>query len=258
MAKIENGYMGGFVGKLGPAVGYLWRGKWCVRSLQPSARNPRTEAQQRHRMMFKEEVQLAGYMNWVLRKTLDALALEEHMTACNYFVSRNQHAFSWVDDALSVDWPSLVLSEGPVAPVGFGTPSVEEGNVLSVSFEKNPLHLSSDPFDHVQLYVYCPEMRSGFLSAPVYRRDRRIAVALPDEYRGREVLVWGMVEDAAGRWSETLYIGGGILEEGATDEGVSAAEAAETPAVQLTQPADSMISATDATPSVSDARSVPR
>ena len=212
MAKYGNGYMGGFSGRLGPAVGYCWRGKWCLRSHQPLVRNPRTEAQQRHRMMFKQEVQLAGRLHWVLRHTFEELSYGLHMTPYNYFVSRNQHAFSWVDDALAVDWASLVLSEGPVAPVAFGTPQVDDDNVLRVSFERNPLHVRANSFDSVYLYVYCPAVGTGYLAAPVYRHDGRVAVALPDQYRGCEVQLWGMVQDREGRWSQTLYVGHGPLE----------------------------------------------
>ncbi len=209
--------MGGFTGKLGTAVGYQWRGKWCVRSLQPLARNPRTEAQQQHRMMFKQEVQLAGHMHWVLRETFEAVSYEKHMTPCNYFVSRNQHAFRWEEGALAVDWASLVLSEGPVAPVAFGVPHIDEGNVLSISFEKNPQHARVSWFDSVYLYVYCPALEQDYLTAPVYRREGRMAVALPDQFSGQVVQLWGMVKDLDGRWSETLYIGYGPLETNMLD-----------------------------------------
>ena len=66
MARQTAGFMGGFHGRLGPAVGYMWRGVWCVRSYNPHPRNPRTEAQTAHREMFKREVQLASYMSWAV------------------------------------------------------------------------------------------------------------------------------------------------------------------------------------------------
>ena len=46
MAKQTNGTLGGFVGKLGPVVGYRWKNVWCVRSQSRIVNNPRTEAQQ--------------------------------------------------------------------------------------------------------------------------------------------------------------------------------------------------------------------
>jgi len=215
MATIESGYMGGFSGKLGPAVGYQWRGKWVVRSFSRTPRNPRTERQQEHRMLFKQEVQLAGRMNWVLRETMDEVSALHGMTPCNYFIKRNQGAFSVGSGPceLSVDWSALVLSEGPVAPVAFGAPEVTEGTTLSIGFERNPLHTRADNYDRVFVYLYCPALERGFLAAPVYRREGRLSVALPELFGGHEVQLWGMVQDAAGRWSETIYIGFGPLED---------------------------------------------
>ncbi len=217
MAKISEGYMGGFQGVLGPAIGYRWRGMWCMRSRPVHVHNPRTERQQAHRQLFKREVQLAGRMNLLLRDTFFDRSYERHMTQCNYFVQRNQHAFSLVDGELAVEWSSLVLSEGPVTPVRFHDLQVLPGNVLTVKFEKNPTHQRADAFDEVFLYLYCPSLERGYLAAPVARRTERIEVSLPDDFAGREVQLWGMVRDRQGRWSTTVYVGYGPLVEGAAD-----------------------------------------
>ena len=206
-------------------------------------------------MLFKQQVQLAGRLNWVLRETLDLVSMEHGMTPCNYFVKRNQEAFGAITTPsplrgtppqegetgkaeqtpqslrdsspslgeqqdrtrLQVDWERLVLSEGPVAPVAFGAPEVREGTTLVIPFERNPLHVRADNYDRVYIYVYCPEIERGFFSAPVYRREQRLAVVLPEDFAGREVQVWGMVQDAAGRWSQTLYIGHGPIENTETE-----------------------------------------
>lgn len=214
MAKQIDGYLGGFRGKLGPAVGYVWNGVWCLRSRPGRIRNPRTEAQQQHRELFKQEVQLAATMGQALNKGLGKVARSMHMTPQNLFVKASQEAFSLEDNRLAVDYSQLVLSAGPVAPVAFGAPEVREGNVLSISFEKNPLHLRADWCDSVYLYVYCPEFGGGYLTAPVYRKDQRISVVLPGSFAGKEVQLYGFVQDAKGRSSETIYIGYGPLEEG--------------------------------------------
>ena len=218
MATFTQGGLGGFSGTLGPVVGYNWRGRWCMRSRPGAVRNPRTDAQQRHRMMFREEVRLASRMNWLLRESLQELSLDEGLTPCNYFIRENQRCFGWEEGRLTVDWSRLVLSHGPVAPVAFDVPEVTEGTRLSIRFEKNPLHVRADSTDRVYLYVYCTESDEGILAAPVYRCDREISVLLPSWWAGREVLLWGLVTDGKGRWSETIHIGYGPLEEGAEGE----------------------------------------
>ena len=215
--------MGGFTGRLGPAVGYRWRGKWCLRAYQKFVNNPRTPAQQAHRMLFKEQVQLAGRLNYVLRKTFDEVSMEYGMTACNFFVSLNQAAFApqgggahhdGDGEGMEVAWSRLRLSVGPVAPVAFGSVEVSHGTVVTVPFERNPLHVSTDAYDSVYLVAYAPELRQVYLSAPVHRRSRVLATDLPEHFAGHEVQLWGMVQDHQDRWSETIYIGGGVLEDG--------------------------------------------
>lgn len=247
MAKIDEGCVGGFRGKLGPVVGYQWRGQWCVRSLPGRVHNPRTEEQQRHRMMFKQEVLLASRMNRVLRKTFGNSSLEQHMTAGNLFVKRNQEAFGWHDGELSVDWGALVLSEGPVAPVRFGVPHVDAYNTLTVSFEKNPLHTRADSYDRVWLYLFCPEVGRGFLTAPVYRYSGSLSVMLPDLFAGREVHLWGLVQGQGDRWSNSLYIGFGPLVETSETEEVQTVTSDDSPSAAPTGATAAPLSLSDTT-----------
>ena len=222
MAKLEGNTFGGFRGKLGNVVGYSWKGVWCVRTLPARVRNPRSEAQQRHRALFAEEVRLAGRMGWALNLGLAAVADELHMTPQNVFVKANQGAFGPAAAAggvqtaadsvpgnsiagLAVDWSALIVSAGPVAPVAVGTPAVDDGGVLTVAFEKNPLHLRADKFDQVHLYVYCPALNAGYLAAPVYRKEQTVSLVLPDGMAGQECHLYAFVTDKEGRASETAY-----------------------------------------------------
>ena len=207
MARQTAGFMGGFHGRLGPAVGYMWRGVWCVRSYNPHPRNPRTEAQTAHRDMFKREVQLAASMSWAVNLGFKELSYDNGMTPYNMFVHLNQHAFSLVDNVFTVDYGALQLCSGPVAGVAFGEPVWSEDNVLTVKFDRDGSTLRGDKFDSVYLYAYCPDMEDGFLAAPVYRRTRKITVALPDSYAGHEVHLYGMVVNEEDDWSETIYAG---------------------------------------------------
>ena len=210
MAKQTEGFLGGFNGKLGPVVGYRWKGLWCMRSQSRFVNNPRTEAQQAHRALFKAEVQLAGRMRWAVNIGLKLPADEMNMTTLNLFVKANQQAFSAVDGALKVDYAALQVSGGPVAPVALTEASVDGDNVLNVRFEKNPLRRSCQSFDNVYFWIYNEELEQGYLSNAVYRRMQKASVALPDAFfaGGTPALhVYAFVQDAQGRCSETAYAG---------------------------------------------------
>ena len=202
MAKIEQGYMGGFVGKLGPAVGYHWRGKWCMRALPAKVHNPRTAAQQAHRMRFREMVQLAGRFRVAVNTGLHQLACEHGMTECNMFVHRNHRLLG----AEGLDYSRLEVSHGPVAPVAFAPAEIDGQMVLRVAFEKNPLRQRADGDDRVVLFIYCASHQMGIRTQAVERRSGRVEVALPSQWRGTELHIYGFVEDRAGRASRTLYV----------------------------------------------------
>ena len=205
MAKIVGNAFVGFHGKLGNMVGYSWKGVWCVRSRPVSVHNPRTEAQQRHRAMFAEQVRLAGRMSWAVNIGFAAVADEMHITPQNAFVKANQGAFSVDDGGLAVDWNALEVSAGPVAPVALGVPQMDDDGVLTVAFDKNPQHLRANNYDSVHLYVYCPALKTGYLAAPVYRKDRRVSVALPDYMAAHELHLYAFVTDPQGSASSTSH-----------------------------------------------------
>ena len=223
MAKQTNGTLGGFVGKLGPVVGYRWKNVWCVRSQSRIVNNPRTEAQQEHRSLFKQEVQLAGRMRWAVNIGLKELSDQMDMTAQNLFVRANQQCFNLVDGRMEVDYANLCVSAGSVAPVAITEWGVDADNVLEVSFEKNPLHLSCSQFDNVYVWVWCPEAGVGYLANAVYRRMKKMSTVLPQIMGGKEVHVYAFVQDERGRCSNTAY--GGREEE--KEEGGMADESAE-------------------------------
>lgn len=206
MAKQWGSYMGGFSGKLGTAVGYMWNGIWVMRSRPSMVRNPRTEKQMEQRMLFKQEVQLAARMRRGVNQGLTALARQSHMTAYNLFVSLNQRCFSSDEGRLAVDWQGLTLSEGPVAPVLFGAPELDERGVLTVPFDRNSSARRARTFDRVYLYVYCPEEGEGVLTAPVERCGHCVRLLLPNLFAGKALEIYGFVQNEKGEGSPTMYI----------------------------------------------------
>ncbi len=225
MAKQMAGILGGYSGKVGPVVGYVWNGKPCVRACPQWVKNPRTAAQMEHRKMFKQEVQLAAKMSWAVGTTMRDEARANGMTAYNLFVKLNQHAFEMEDERLTVDYSSLILSVGNVASVSLKSMEWTSDNVLDVRYERG----TGSSFDHVYLYAYIPDLEQGFLAAPAYRRDKRVALALPDYYAGHTAHVYLMVQTADGRWSNSIYAGEIALDERVEEPQEDFAEGTSTP-----------------------------
>lgn len=202
MAKQTYGILDGYRGTIGPVIGYQWRGRWCLRARPRRVRNPRTEAQQKHRMLFRDMVQMASRLTTTLRFGLHQASLNKGLTEGNLFVKMNKRLFT----SQGVDYMNLAVSSGPVAPVGFGPAMVDDEGVLRVEFEKNPLHLRADGDDEVRVMAYCPELKQSLLSSAVLRRSKRLSMRLPDEWLDHGFHLYGFVTDYQQRASETSYI----------------------------------------------------
>ena len=221
MAKSNDLFSGGFSGRMGNVIGYMWRGKACVRSMPTHYRDARSEMQLQQRELFRQTIRFASRAQRVLRLGLMMPSLDVHVTEYNYFMRINKRCFSLVDGNLQVDCENLVLSEGPVAPVAFYAPRLLDEVTISIDFEKNPLHRRVS-------------------SAPVARRHNQLVMSLHREWAGKEVHLWGFVRDSKGRTSMSQYIGCGILSidewpEPETDESIIDEDFDDIPA---TYPAD--------------------
>ena len=94
MAKQTEGITGGYRGSVGPVVGYMWRGQWCVRAKPRFFHDAKTEKQLEQRSVFKASVAFAGRVKEVLRTGFCKPALEAHKTECNYFLKINKGCFA--------------------------------------------------------------------------------------------------------------------------------------------------------------------
>lgn len=70
MSKNTQGYLGPQIGKLGPAVGFLWKGRNIFRSYNPFVRNPKTPAQVEARAKFKLLAQTARLLSQAVDRVL--------------------------------------------------------------------------------------------------------------------------------------------------------------------------------------------
>ena len=216
MARQMAGYMGPFSGTLGTAIGYMWNGKWCMRSRPTAVHNPRTPEQVAHRELFKREVQLAADLRDAIVPSMSDMARQMGMTSYNLFVSVNQGAFSLVErdrsganqpnevagGVFEVDWRKLRLSMGDVAPVESARRELKEHNVLEVRYDKGRGY----SHDLVRLVVYAPGLRRSLMSKPAFRKDKKVAVALPDKFVGEELQMWLLVQSPDGQWSESVWV----------------------------------------------------
>ena len=216
MARQTEGINGGFVGRVGTVVGYQWRGKWCMRSYPQHIHDRKSEAQLRQRGWFAEAVRFASRLTEVLRVGLREASTAMHMTEGNLFVRLNKGLFSMEEGRLEVDYAQLTLSLGNVATVGFGVPRKEGGageRRVAVDFDRNPLHADCEGGDKVYLVAIDAASQHAMLGLPTYRRHGSVAIEFPQGWEGREVHLYGMVQNYEGATSPSEYLGSVRLED---------------------------------------------
>lgn len=200
------GPMGPFVGKLGPAVGYLWKGRAVARAYVRHINYPDTELQRQERDWFVGMVRFAAEARHALLLGLRQRAAEEQMTEGNLFVKRNKQWFRREQGRVEVDYSRLALSCGPAAGVGLTSATVGDAGVLTVGFQTLPGMRGAKASDTVRVYVYNAALGRGLLAAAVRRGDRSLAVALPDGWVTEAMHVYAFALDSQGRPSPTAYV----------------------------------------------------
>lgn len=116
MARLDQGLLGGYSGRLGTTVGATWKGINVVRTYQPNVANPQTQAQTDQRQLFRDVVQFGSYyLADVIKPFWDRGA--KRMSGYNAFVSANTLAmkpFGGFDPEL------LIIGDGRM-----GSPELE-------------------------------------------------------------------------------------------------------------------------------------
>lgn len=207
MAKIDQGILGGYSGRVGGVVGYYRMGKWCVRAYQPTINDAKTEAQLQQRSIFKEMIQFASRNLEPMRLGLRQAARHEELTECNYFIRHNCKNFKHIDGAVNIDYSALQFSQGTLPGVLFSRLQVDGGVRVAVDYETNRRSSRAKMDDRVYVYAYLPSLGHGILSAAATRRAKRLAFVLPEQWAGQEVYFYGFTIAEDGTASPTSYLG---------------------------------------------------
>jgi hypothetical protein len=112
MGTFEKGYLGGFSGKVGTAVGASWKNLNVLRSRPPSKRKgPASDLQLQQQAKFTLITNLLHPLTDLLNQTYSKSA-GAVMSGFNKAFSVNNEAVTGVYPAFAVDYPKILLSKG--------------------------------------------------------------------------------------------------------------------------------------------------
>lgn len=193
MARLDQGLLGGYSGKLGTTVGATWKGINVVRTYQPNVANPNTKLQRDHRYKFREIAQLGSFfLAGMVKPFWDKAA--KKMSGYNAFVSMNAQAMR---DDLQFNPMNFVIGNGQMGhPDGDATLS-EESNSIVLGWAKDEKVLYGQPTDKLYAiaFNYVGEP-IGYSLGEYTRKDAQAAIVLIENADTSEaILCWAWLSE---------------------------------------------------------------
>lgn len=218
MSKNYKGFMGEQIGKLGPAVGYMFRGQQAYRAYTKAVRNPRTPKQQRGRIQFSELSVLSRAFAPGIAVGLGQYARQRGGYYRPTFCGLNWGAITVnaAGDA-SVDYSALMIALGGTPVVYFERANYETPQKVIVPFKSNMGVGGALENDTVYLLAYCPSLNTSILSAGNTRASEQAEISLPEAWSGESIHLYGFVRNSLGKptWIDALQT---TLEPGASSD----------------------------------------
>ena len=212
MAKINQGILDGFKGKVGTVVGFFWKGKPVMRGYKRFIHDHHSDAQLITRLRFSVISGLSVAFKPAADLGFHLRAKSRGNTELNNFVQVNWNAVTANSSAeVVVDYGSLVVAYGAVPGVFFERASYETPQQVEVPFAPNSAAGGTSDDDIVYLFAYNPLLGSGVLSAGVKRTDSKAVLELPAAWSGENAHLWGFVVSPGGTPSFSSYLGEGTV-----------------------------------------------
>lgn len=210
---MAQGILGGFRNKVGTVIGFFWKGKAVMRGYKDLGPKSTYSEEQ---LIVQTRFGALGKMALVLLEAITAgfykVAGRKKMTASNIFVKKNwEMIHSTVPGIATIDYPELILSQGDLHNVDFGTPSFDDPLEIEVTY--STVSPRDDSNDKVYLVAYTPDANESIMSEAVKRDVGRISMAVPSHWNGLKVYVWGMTQSAKDKkaYSDSTYVGSGNI-----------------------------------------------
>lgn len=150
MARLDQGLLGGYSGKLGTTVGATWKGINVIRTYQPNVANPNTQLQSDHRNKFREIAQLGSFFLASMVKPFWDKGAKK-MSGYNAFVSINTRAMR---DELQFDPMKFIIGNGQMGHPTYEVSLIEASNRIDIGWDKDEEVLYGQPTDELYVVIF--------------------------------------------------------------------------------------------------------
>lgn len=196
MAKLESGYLGGFSGKLGPAVGMNWKGRAVVRAYQKYKKDAKSPSQMKIRARFAVIQTVSRDVRYALRVGLAKYAEDMSFTNYNAFFRCNYMNFEAPDgnpENVVVNYKNLDFTGMGILPgVVFGGVGQQQNtNEFKIPWDPQLVSTYTSERDKVFVLAYAPEKHQCVVSEPALRCDSILSIRLPRLWDGTTAHFYG-------------------------------------------------------------------
>ena len=190
MGTFEKGYLGGFSGKVGTAVGSTWKNLNVLRSRPPSKRKGQPselqlEQQARFSLITNLLLPLTDLLNVTYNKSAAA-----RMSGFNKAFSVNNQAIAGVFPAITVDYPKILLSKGSLPNVSAPAAASTVAGKLAYSWVDNSGVNSALSSDLVYVAAYNEELKHWLFLTKAAARNAAGYTLDVTPFSGKPVQTW--------------------------------------------------------------------
>ena len=196
MAKLAQGILGGFRGKVGTVVGSFWKGVATIRAYVPNVTQPNSLAQLEQQAKFSAVINFLKPLTVFLRVGFKSLAVK--MTEFNAAMAYNlDTAITGIYPNFTIDYPKAMVSRGNLAGALNAIAGSTVQGEIEFTWDNNSGIDGSLPEDKVMLVVYNPTKDHAItVLGGNTRLSGSQAVPVPASFAGDDVKCYIAFQDA--------------------------------------------------------------
>lgn len=209
MAKINVGILGGFSGKVGPVVGYSWRGQEMIRALPKKSKKKPTDRQLEQQAKFTLAILFLTPMRHFLeRYYLRSGQLRSRFNNAVGYTIKNAVTTDGSGNFV-LDYAKILISSGQLKAVENGTVTPKAGTKVDFTWDDNSGQGNASTTDRLAVIGYCPELDTYQSFENIASRDEgTVEIPLSAMFGGKEMHFWATFVSESGRLAAvSSYLG---------------------------------------------------
>lgn len=208
MAIAKNGINGPFSGKIGPTVGYMWKGKPVMRAMPKKTKVKPSIKQLANRQRMAVTQQFLKHIVRILRKGFVESADKKNITPYMAATSYNKLY------ATSGEFPDIIFNPA-LAKISLGDlPGIEKAQMITMEegllfkWEDNQHTKGADDSDRILIVAYDPtQPLSHYIVGGAYRSDEEEFLSMKNMPSGTYEVYMAFITLEGDKTSDSTHIG---------------------------------------------------